>query len=48
MTGIEFRQQHGDPAQWDDSEYEAFLAWATPANATSQPTPTPDSQQTTA
>ncbi|MEW2187784.1 hypothetical protein AB0900_31335 [Streptomyces cellulosae] len=26
MTGIEFRETHGDPAQWDDDEYEAYLA----------------------
>lgn len=26
MTGIEFRETHGDPAQWDDDEYEAYFA----------------------
>lgn len=29
MTGIEFRETHGDPAQWDDDEYEAYFAWTT-------------------
>ncbi|MGW7630466.1 hypothetical protein ACWGKO_16245 [Streptomyces griseoincarnatus] len=29
MTGREFREAHGDPAQWDDDEYEAYLAWTT-------------------
>ena len=41
MTGLEFRETHGDPAGWDDNEYEAFQAWATPAN----PPPTPDEHQ---
>jgi hypothetical protein len=26
MTGIEFRTTHGDPAGWDDDEYEAYFA----------------------
>ncbi|WP_042174521.1 hypothetical protein [Streptomyces sp. NBRC 110035] len=26
MTGSEFRQTHGDPAQWDNREYEAYFA----------------------
>ncbi|MFF8910627.1 hypothetical protein [Streptomyces olivaceoviridis] len=34
MTGIEYREQHGDPATWDDTEYEAFQAWAQPADQT--------------
>ncbi|MFE1451985.1 hypothetical protein [Streptomyces olivaceoviridis] len=38
MTGIEYRQQHGDPATWDDTEYEAFQAWAQPTDQA--PTPT--------
>jgi hypothetical protein len=29
MTGIEFRETHGDPATWDDDEYEAYFAWTT-------------------
>lgn len=36
MTGIEFRETHGDPAGWDDDEYEAYFAW------TADQTPTPD------
>lgn len=39
MTGIEFRETHGDPADWDDDEYEAYFAWT----ATTQP-PTDDYQ----
>lgn len=27
MTGSEFRETHGDPASWDDDEYEAYFAW---------------------
>jgi hypothetical protein len=26
MTGRRFRKQHGDPAGWDDDEYEAYFA----------------------
>lgn len=26
MTGPEFREGHGDPAEWDDDEYEAYFA----------------------
>ncbi|CQR59277.1 hypothetical protein [Streptomyces leeuwenhoekii] len=37
MTGIEFREAHGDPANWDDDEYEAYFA------ITADQTPTPDS-----
>lgn len=29
MTGIEFREAHGDPAGWDDDEYEAYFAITT-------------------
>ncbi|MDX3279071.1 hypothetical protein [Streptomyces scabiei] len=32
MTGIEFREGHGDPAAWDDDEYEAYFAWTAPQN----------------
>lgn len=39
MTGREFRETHGDPASWDDDEYEAYFAWT----ATTQ-TPTDDYQ----
>jgi hypothetical protein len=31
MTGIEFREGHGDPASWDDDEYEAYFAITAPA-----------------
>lgn len=34
MTGPEFREAHGDPAEWDDDEYEAYFA------ITARPTPT--------
>ncbi|MEW2402152.1 hypothetical protein [Streptomyces sp. NPDC046862] len=27
MTGLQFRQTHGDPAGWTDTEYEAYFAW---------------------
>jgi len=30
MTGIEFRESHGDPVDWDDGEYEAYFAWTAP------------------
>ncbi len=26
MTGSEFRETHGDPATWTDTEYEAYFA----------------------
>lgn len=26
MNGRRFRKQHGDPAGWDDDEYEAYFA----------------------
>ena len=39
MTGIEFRQTHGDPAEWTDDEYEDYFA------ITATQTPTPDEQQ---
>ncbi len=26
MTGPEFREIHGEPADWDDDEYEAYFA----------------------
>ncbi|WP_371099930.1 hypothetical protein [Streptomyces sp. PU_AKi4] len=26
MTGSQFREQHGDPTDWDDDEYEAYFA----------------------
>lgn len=32
MTGIEFRNLHGDPAQWTDTEYEQFAHCATPGD----------------
>jgi FtsZ-binding cell division protein ZapB len=32
MTGLQFRQLHGDPATWTDDEYEAFQTWARPAD----------------
>lgn len=25
MTGIEFRETHGDPATWTDDEYEDYF-----------------------
>lgn len=40
MTGIEFREGHGDPARWDDDEYEAYFAWTA-----SQTPPTPNDYQ---
>ncbi|MCX4571620.1 hypothetical protein OOK48_35460 [Streptomyces viridodiastaticus] len=39
MTGREFRKTHGDPAQWDDDEYEAYFA------ITTSQTTTPDDYQ---
>ena len=39
MTGREFRETHGDPATWDDDEYEAYFA------ITADQTPTPDDYQ---
>lgn len=30
MTGLEFRQDHGDPAAWTDTEYEQYGQVATP------------------
>lgn len=32
MTGIEFRTTHGDPATWNDDEYELFADCATPGD----------------
>ncbi|MFC9891550.1 hypothetical protein [Streptomyces pilosus] len=32
MTGIEFRETHGDPAGWTDDEYELFAECATPGD----------------
>ena len=32
MTGLEFRETHGDPATWDDDEYELFADCATPGD----------------
>lgn len=32
MTGIEFRATHGDPAGWDDDQYDLFAACATPGD----------------
>ncbi|MGP3737932.1 hypothetical protein ACTWJ9_33655 (plasmid) [Streptomyces sp. GDS52] len=26
MTGREFRALHGDPADWDDDEYDTYFA----------------------
>ncbi|MGV9278079.1 hypothetical protein [Streptomyces griseosporeus] len=40
MTGTEFRQTHGDPTTWTDNEYEAFQAWAEPADQTPTTDPT--------
>ncbi|MEU0656100.1 hypothetical protein ABZ485_28180 [Streptomyces albogriseolus] len=34
MTGRRFRKTHGDPAQWDDDEYDLFAAYATPGDPT--------------
>lgn len=34
MTGIEFRQLHGDPAGWTDREYEDFAQCTTPGDPT--------------
>ena len=39
MTGIQFRDGHGDPQNWDDDEYEAYFAW-TANNNTPDPQPT--------
>ncbi|MFF7476655.1 hypothetical protein [Streptomyces sp. NPDC008092] len=30
MTGKEYRDEHGDPGSWDDTEYEVFQAIAKP------------------
>lgn len=32
MTGTQFRQAHGDPATWTDTEYEQFAECATPGD----------------
>lgn len=32
MTGREFRQLHGDPADWTDTEYEQFAQYAAPGD----------------
>ncbi|CAL9667384.1 hypothetical protein SUDANB145_07230 (plasmid) [Streptomyces sp. enrichment culture] len=39
MTGTDFREAHGDPAGWDDDEYEAYFAWTAdqPQNQTPAP-----------
>ena len=42
MTGIEFREGHGDPADWTNNEYEGYFAWATPS---APAPPTPDDYQ---
>ncbi|WP_328545487.1 hypothetical protein [Streptomyces europaeiscabiei] len=42
MTGLKFRQNHGDPAKWEDGEYEAYFAWTAPQ----KPTPTPPASAT--
>ncbi|MFG2970813.1 hypothetical protein ACGFZS_46845 [Streptomyces sp. NPDC048288] len=34
MTGQEFRDEHGNPADWDDTEYEVFQAVAKPGPPT--------------
>jgi hypothetical protein len=34
MTGTQFRQTHGDPADWTDDEYEQFAECATPGDPT--------------
>jgi hypothetical protein len=39
MTGTEFREGHGDPANWDDDEYEAYFAWTTPPKTPDTDTP---------
>lgn len=36
MTGLEFREAHGDPAEWTDDEYEDYFA------LTADQTPTTD------
>lgn len=41
MTGRRFRKTHGDPAGWDDDEYEAYFAWTAPAQAPDANTHTP-------
>ena len=42
MTGPEVREAHGDPAEWDDDEYEAYFAWtATKTPTTPAPEPAP-------
>lgn len=49
MNGTDFRRVHGDPAQWDDDEYEAYLAWTAPQPTVPAPpqAPTTDPQPTT-
>ncbi|MFE6412568.1 hypothetical protein ACFVOR_37175 [Streptomyces sp. NPDC057837] len=34
MTGTQFRQLHGDPADWTDQEYDLFADCATPGDPT--------------
>lgn len=32
MTGLQYRNTHGDPATWTDTEYEQYGQIATPAD----------------
>lgn len=41
MTGTEFRTNHGDPARWDDDEYEAYFAWTAASHTEPAPQPAP-------
>ena len=41
MTGHEFRENHGDPATWDDDKYEAYFAWTAPQLPPAKPAPQP-------
>lgn len=34
---LNFRNQHGDPARWDDGEYEAYFAWTADQTPTTTP-----------
>lgn len=44
MTGLEFRQLHGDPANWDDDEYDTYFA-LTADQTPITPTTTDDGHQ---
>ncbi|NUS82689.1 MAG: hypothetical protein HOY75_08045 [Streptomyces sp.] len=32
MTGLEYRETHGDPSKWTDAEYEQYGQIAAPAS----------------